>query len=880
MMLKIFLFFGIFLVYLPLLRLSPHVAPDLQLISNKDLLSEFSMPYIWVSNGTFGLGENFNWGLTSWPLNFLYGFFGVTGLSFEVAFYILWVIPFFIFSYIGIKKLLGNYNINGFPVYLSLLVYLTNTYVLLLIDGGQLNLALAYSILPLSLALLCKSIDLPKLDNIFKSLVALLLISFTDFRVLYLLFFLVFVYLIFSIQKDYIFLKNLVLQGLFYIISIILIHFYWIWPFLQTNRSAFSFSSDSKYLQQLNLVDISNALLLQQPHWYENVFGRIGNLRIEFYLIPILVFSTFYFVKNNKELRYWLLVAVIGIFLAKGTNYPFGEFYSFLFNYLPGFSFFRDSSKFFFLVALAYSVLIGFLIKSLSKFKNYNFITATKLFLVIYFVAICWPVFLGKTTGMFSVYPYQNDFLLLNKYLDNQNSYSKIVWIPTKAALGHSAPENPALNALDLLKYRPFSVGALGRYDSLNYFREANYMGEILNVLGVSHIVYPPLDPRRDDMSVDRVRYHKVFLDQILEKQWVEGLVQDVPIPVIKTKSHQDLFFIPENNYLVVGSDDIYNQATQSASLRLSNNALVFLEEKQTPEELEFFGQKIILYKKDMLDLIMTNISNNELIFPHRLDDSVFYGTKWWKNNLDLIGWKEFLNQKYQINNSDFDLGGNWVIAEGESQISFKDKRFKNGSLVFARVLESKEGGVLEFSQKSGMIGKISTQKDESNLRWHQVGKLKEGSVLTVKSRGSINTINALAIIDEEEFEKISFAMNSFIDTEKVVNKIEPDSGALTASVSYKKVNPTKYVITITGIKDPRYLIFSQKYDSLWRLNGEKPISVYSILNGFKVDHDGEYYLEYEPQRYVYLGLYVSGATVLFLIGLYLLYRYKASAQV
>ena len=49
-------------------------------------------------------------------------------------------------------------------------------------------------------------------------------------------------------------------------------------------------------------------------------------------------------------------------------------------------------------------------------------------------------------------------------------------------------------------------------------------------------------------------------------------------------------------------------------------------------------------------------------------------------------------------------------------------------------------------------------------------------------------------------------------------------------------------------------------------MNGESSLPVYSLLNGFRIDHDGEYIIEYAAQKYVYPGLIISGVTILFLI--------------
>src|SRR5207247_1280407 len=88
----------------------------------------------------------------------------------------------------------------------------------------------------------------------------------------------------------------------------------------------------------------------------------------EFLVIPIFAYSGLLFLKNAKKPRVLLSFAFIGLvgaFLAKGANEPFGILYLWLFDHFPGFIMFRDPSKFYLLVAIAYSILITFSLEQL-----------------------------------------------------------------------------------------------------------------------------------------------------------------------------------------------------------------------------------------------------------------------------------------------------------------------------------------------------------------------------------------------------------------------------------------------------------------------------------------------------------------------------------
>lgn len=877
MKVKYFVIAAIVIIYSSWFRNSTYVANDLLYVSTKDSQIQLDLPMLWVANGNFALGENFSWGLTSWPLNFLYGLLSGFNIPHNITLHLLFLIPFLLFSFFGIKSLLNLFKVSGPSFYFSYLFYISNTYVLLLVDGGQLNYALAYATFPLVLTFLIRAILTNQPKDIIWAQVLLIIISFTDIRILYVLVIPIFFYILSQVYvgNKVIFTRSLT-QGIFYTCLLLGIHSYWIVPYVAHNFTDPSllykgFSSPD----QLSFVTLQHAFLVYQPHWYENVFGRLSVIKAEFYLVPLIIYFTIYIYKKTQELKYWFLIIIVGIFLAKGSNPPFGEVYALLFSYLPGFNFFRDSSKFFILVILGYSFFIGLFFSRLDLQKKYFRISnLISLVFVVYIVFISSPVIFGRTTGIFSTYPHLKDFLVVNNYLESLEGYSKIVWLPSRFPLGYSSPLHPAIEATKLLEFRPFAVGAIGRYDSLNFFREASFTGELLDILGVSHIVYVPLDPRRDDMGRDHVEYHKVFLDQILQTNWSSGLESGNIVPLVKNTNYQSLFF-STNTYFVVGSDEIYKEATKSSNLKLSNNSLVLVDQYLgTIEQIERYPEaKIVLHKKENLDLVFSYLTEDQIIFPAKLINNQSDRNGWWKSDItDVISWREFLLQKYSIDNYDFDLGGGWIISENEDAIDIGDKSLVSGKVLYARVLRSPKSGSLVFKQNDKIVGEINTINDDDNISWHKVGFLNNSENVEVVSQGQINIVNALVAVDEGEYKKLEDKIDNLRFGNKIVEYNETIPLAHKPSITYLKVNATKYHLQISGMISPQTIVFAQKFDPSWKIGNQSPTMVYSMLNGFRIEKDGEYILEYEPQKYIYYGLFFSGLT--FLCFIYIIFNF------
>ncbi|MDP3758394.1 MAG: hypothetical protein Q8Q86_01625, partial [Candidatus Daviesbacteria bacterium] len=239
----------------------------------------------------------------------------------------------------------------------------------------------------------------------------------------------------------------------------------------------------------------------------------------------------------------------------------------------------------------------------------------------------------------------------------------------------------------------------------------------------------------------------------------------------------------------------------------------------------------------------------------------------WWKREaVDLVWWRSFLQEKYGIDNQDFDLGGGWAVGEGKKKFTIYNLQFTKGKTLLARVMESSRSGELKFYQGNQKIGEVSTRiSGDTNVRWFEVGQLISDKELEIISEGDINVLNALAVLDNDDWivyqDRVGQLKGRIVDFNEK-NTLRDTSPVVT----YKKINPTKYKVKIESLTAPSVLVFSQNYDNLWKMNDQTPLPVYSLLNGFRVEKDGEYIIEFEPQKYVYPGLVISGITAALLL--------------
>lgn len=141
-----------------------------------------------------------------------------------------------------------------------------------------------------------------------------------------------------------------------------------------------------------------------------------------------------------------------------------------------------------------------------------------------------------------------------------------------------------------------------------------------------------------------------------------------------------------------------------------------------------------------------------------------------------------------------------------------------------------------------------------------------------------------------------------------VLKTIYPQGHTVSPTISYTKINPTKYIISITNGRNPYYLVFNQAYNSRWkiyRVNSANPKtddftflekmrrnslfdSVHYPVNGgmnawyidpkeFVNKDTYTFVLEFTTQWYFYVGLFISLITfcVVVLYTIFFLVRHE-----
>lgn len=387
---------------------------------------------------------------------------------------LFWFIPFLlvcmISSYLLTESVLG------------VIVYTANTYILMIVGGGQMGIALAYAIAPLvvrqCLQLLEKLSDAnPPHFTAFLSpvlttggLFAVLL--FFDARFFY-LFFICYVLAIivyaFAQQSgtSWLLFRTIPILIAPFVLSFLL-NAFWILPLLVYFQNPLSnlgsaFTSVN-IVRFLSFATFENSLGLLHPNWPENIFGKITFMRPEFLLLPLIAFSSFLFYQVSeytmkKKVLFFAILGLLGIFLAKGANEPFGAVYIWLFTKVWGFSLFRDPTKWYVFIALSYSFLISQTYSACMRFfENKKILHVFSLiFIGVLLVVLEKPALMHQLTGTFQSAAVPVSYNIFSQFMNKQKNFSRILWIPTRGQFSFYSALHPAVTGVDFFHQANYS---------------------------------------------------------------------------------------------------------------------------------------------------------------------------------------------------------------------------------------------------------------------------------------------------------------------------------------------------------------------------------------------------------------------------------------
>ncbi|MFA6973570.1 MAG: hypothetical protein WC238_02395 [Parcubacteria group bacterium] len=256
-------------------------------------------------------------------------------------------------------------------------VYAFNTYYLAINTQGHFSLSLAGTFAPLVMLFFWRYFNDGRIKNLALAALFSMLIVAYDFRVFYMLFFILLALPFWMLlarkgkeQKRIFFRKNFWPLAMFFGM-LPLLNVFWILPTAMTGSLLNNEVVGRDLVANNYYLDLGKALTLFHPFWNggEPNWFHVQDIPFHFWFIPAMVAMAIFWVRKDRKILFWALVALVAVFVSKQDARPFLGVYPWLHEHFPGFNAFREASKFYFAILLSYAVMIGYFVKRVYEIK-------------------------------------------------------------------------------------------------------------------------------------------------------------------------------------------------------------------------------------------------------------------------------------------------------------------------------------------------------------------------------------------------------------------------------------------------------------------------------------------------------------------------------
>ncbi|OGY09556.1 MAG: hypothetical protein A2782_03360 [Candidatus Blackburnbacteria bacterium RIFCSPHIGHO2_01_FULL_43_15b] len=812
---------------------------DAPFYNQESLNSLFGEPWAWFNQSVAGLGDvnHLYW---IYPISLLYGaLYKFLGLQSDVLIRLFFYFPAVLGALITPILLARNLKLSKITQVFTGLVYTFNTSFLLIVDGGQVGVALAYGVFPLSLLYLRKLRENPTFPQLYKTLGVFLLLVAADARIAIICFL---AFLLWSVTEAVVKLWEPRWSHfkifLLFCFSVVGLSLYWLYPAAKLLTNI-----DMGADKPLEFISLLNSIFLFQPHWPANEFGKVFSVPFYFVGIPLLVFGSLLFKKKSNYV--FALCVLIFAFLTKGTAAPLGGAYEFFIEHVPLGAAFRDSSKFFVPTVLFSALLVGVFVDNIFLLINrYSKILGKIVISVafIYLLSLVYPAISGQMNGVLVGRRVADDYKILNDLIRANSGNFRTVWFPENHPWAYGTFKKPAVDARTLVGARPLANLNTGTQDRFNFLHDPKAI-DWFKLFGIKYLVFSG-DPRKATLTEEE-KYDWDNLLNLVDS--IEGLKKlDIAsnIPVYEVPNIKSHIFATDKIFIVVGGDKNF----------LPNQPFLFVEDgKWDPKNLEKISP-------DSANLIFNNSDQKDLALSFL---QKYFATPDEKSKWALRASGDYLKYKYEllihnINFDDFDYG---------KGIAFSTKTGEK--LYFNLSIPADDTYVIARRQMNA-TGKMEWQVGEPT-------EYKKGTQnLTVESSGGKQVVNTAAAIPAKEWEEAN-KLAQAISTKFRVVDLQNFSSPPWIPVNYNYINPTKYSVTLS--EKAHWIVFTDSYNPMWKLSTAQEqfasLPAYSAVNTFYVSGANSGTIFFTGQKVVDQGLYISVGTLVILVLGYIWIRLK-----
>jgi len=373
-------------------------------------------------------------------LNFIQGLLVDVGIGYAAGERLVWLFPCLLAGALATYALTFRLFSSRLAGVVAACFVAFNYYTLAIMAGGQLTVIDASLLMPVVLWLFYRALHRVSASRLAPTALVVGVQVMYDIRSTYLtlgVLILFSLYFILAQPSRAVALRAVLRATAQFIVIgvvVVLMHLYWLLP----GRYAETIALPAGYTSvgavgALSYFRFDSGFALFQPP--PNTL--IGPL---FFLLPILAFGVLLWRRATFIDMFLITVALLAIFFVRGDNPPAGNVYDWMFTHFPGFSMYRDPSKFYQPLTLAYALLLGRVMAIIFAYSRRYMLRTTRpsrrlmlwvtpLVCFIPIVVSAAPVAPVRPYALFDTVTVPREYQSIEHYLERQHHFSRTLWV-------------------------------------------------------------------------------------------------------------------------------------------------------------------------------------------------------------------------------------------------------------------------------------------------------------------------------------------------------------------------------------------------------------------------------------------------------------------
>jgi hypothetical protein len=463
------------------------------------------------------------------------------------------------------------------------LIYFFNTYFLTLITG-HITLAVAYAFLPVIITYWIVSTKKNGGKYFFIALILTITQGFFEPRTMMLtvgLIVLASVYEMSFVSKDTP-VKSLTRLA-FFILLLILSNTFWIISLFNKELAGPLSELGTRSIFGAEFFTLTHAISLHHPYWSNGLIQVFDKSAVPLNAYLLIIFIAYSLSKNRKNTNFafWTTIFLLGVFLVKSTNPPFGDFVNTLFKYIPVLGLYRDTSKFYLYISVAIAFLSAYSLENLSsKIKYFKlFIVSLIFFLSFYRTQTFMNGQIGTT---FQARTIPHDYISLKEQLKQDIDFFRTYWIPRESRWTYYDMDKRFLGDIYM---RPL-LHEISKNININSITELNTMSNVLKLWSVKYVLVPVEDNQNDDNFFVHYQNRNTYVEMIRDTKQLEEISSGQSgLAIFKTEYHMPHIYVtdilPSSKYISPNHTELNSTQispnTYSLNLKLGTDNLVLM---------------------------------------------------------------------------------------------------------------------------------------------------------------------------------------------------------------------------------------------------------------------------------------------------------------